>query len=205
MYFSVQDNTAQLCYQLMAGSIVPRPIAWISTRSAEGMDNLAPYSFFTVASCNPPVLAVTQVNPRDRAAKDTLNNLSAAGQCVVNIVSHDQAALMNASCADYPPTISEFDALGIARTASALVEPCGVAAAQVRFECRLREIKLISAEPMGGTMMLLDVLGIHVDDALLDNGQINPALLDAIGKLGGDGYSTTRDRFAMSRPVYSAG
>jgi flavin reductase (DIM6/NTAB) family NADH-FMN oxidoreductase RutF len=188
------------CYKLMVASITPRPIAWISSLSSIGVLNLAPYSFFTVASCNPPVLAVTQVNPRDRAAKDTLTNVRATGECVVNIVSEDQAAIMNASCATYPPEVSEFSALGIASEPSHRVSVAGVKAANVRFECRLREVLAISSLTMGGHMMLLDVINIFVNESMLIDGQIAANLLNTIGKLGGDSYTTTHERFEMARP-----
>jgi len=188
-------------YRLMTGSIIPRPIAWISTLSSANVLNLAPYSFFTVASCNPPVLAVTQVNPRDRVAKDTLTNLRATKECVVNIVSENLATVMNASCADYPADVSEFAALGIEAEPSHAVAVAGVKAAVVRFECVLREIIEVSSLPMGGTMMLLNVVNIYVNESVLLDGHIAPDLLDAIGKLDGDLYTTTRDRFEMQRPI----
>lgn len=189
------------CYTLLVGSVIPRPIAWISSLSNTGVLNLAPYSFFTVASCNPPVLAVTQVNPRDRAEKDTLANLRATQECVVNIVSENLATAMNASCGNYPPEVSEFLVLGIESEASQIVAVAGVKAASVRFECRLREVIVVSSLPMGGQMMLLDVVSIYVNESVLSEGQIAPHLLNAIGKLGADFYATTHKRFEMARPV----
>jgi flavin reductase (DIM6/NTAB) family NADH-FMN oxidoreductase RutF len=201
MYFDARTIDPQACYRLLAGSIIPRPIAWISTLSANGIPNLAPYSFFTVASCNPPVLSVTQVTPRNRPAKDTLTNLRATGDCVVNIVSAALADAMNATCADYPPEVDEFHAVGLERAPSQSVKPEGVKAAQVRFECRLHSVIEVSAAPSGGTIMLLDVVGIYVNDSVMHGQVIAPDLLDAVGKLGGDAYSTTRERFEMARPV----
>ncbi len=189
------------CYKLMVGSITPRPIAWISSLSTDGVLNLAPYSFFTVASCNPPVLVVTQVNPRDRAAKDTLTNLRATRECVVNIVTEDLAEIMNASCGDYPPDVSEFLALGIEREASHVVAVAGVKAASVRFECTLREIIEVSSLPMGGQMMFLDIVNIYVNESVLIANQIAPHLLNTVGKLGNDWYTNTQERFEMVRPV----
>jgi flavin reductase (DIM6/NTAB) family NADH-FMN oxidoreductase RutF len=162
--------------------------------------NIAPYSFFTVASCNPPVLSVTQVNPRDKANKDTLSNLLATKQCVVNIVSHDLVEQMNQSCANYPRNISEFDAVNITKVNSQLVAVPSVADAKVRYECTLREVITISDEPSGGKMMLLDVLGICINDEVLINGYIDPARLDAVGKMGGDYFSTSKDKFVLKRP-----
>lgn len=191
----------QECYRLLVGGVLPRPIAWISSLSATGVLNLAPYSFLTVASCNPPVLSVTQVRPRHRSDKDTLANLRVTRECVVNIVSADQALVMNATCADYPPEISEFAAVGVERVGSAIVAPDGVLHARVRFECRLREVIEVSALASGGSMMLLDVVHIHVDDEVLVQGSIAPNLLDPVGKMGGDTYTHTRDRFNLARPT----
>ena len=204
MNFNPQSIDPQACYRLLIASVVPRPIAWISTISAAGVANLAPYSFFTVASANPPVLCVTQVNPRGRLAKDTLTNLRASGECVVNIVSAELAAQMNATCANYPADVSEFSAVGVECEASVMVAAQGVKAAPVRFECRLREVIEVAPGASGGTLMLLDVINIHVADRVLVDQQIAPELLDAIGKLGADLYATTRERFDLARPVLAA-
>ena len=99
MVFDVAQLDAQQNYQLLIGGITPRPIAWISTRSKEGVDNLAPYSFFTVASCNPPVLLYTQVTQRSGNNKDTLQNLLETKECVVNIVNSALLEQMNATSA----------------------------------------------------------------------------------------------------------
>ena len=200
MFLDLTDNSNHSVYSYLVGGISPRPIAWVSTLSEEGVANIAPYSFFTVASCNPPVLSVTQVNPRDNANKDTLNNLLATKECVVNIVSHALVDQMNQSCANYPRDVSEFDAANIQRTPSQLVSVPSAAASKVRYECKLREVITISDEPSGGQMMLLDVVGIFLDDTVLVNGYIDPTRLDAVGKMGGDYFSTTKDKFALKRP-----
>lgn len=200
MFLDLTDNSNHSVYSYLVGGISPRPIAWVSTLSEKGVANIAPYSFFTVASCNPPVLSVTQVNPRDNANKDTLNNLLATKECVVNIVSHSLVDQMNQSCANYPRDVSEFDAANIQRTPSQLVSVPSVAASKVRYECKLREVITISDEPRGGQMMLLDVVGIFLDDTVLVNGYIDPTRLDAVGKMGGDYFSTTKDKFALKRP-----
>lgn len=200
MDFPCQHLDNQQLYRLLTALVMPRPIAWISSIGPDGAANLAPYSFFTVASLAPPVLLVSQVNPRTGQDKDTLRNLRANGDCVVNIVSHRLAAQMNASCASLPYGSSEFAAAGIASSPGRWVTAPGVAAAPARIECRLREVQQIGHGPMGGTLMLLDVLGISVDDAVLRDGLPDSQLLDVIGKLGGDGYSSIRQRFDMARP-----
>ena len=203
MFFDMADTSPRDTYQLLTGAVVPRPIAWVSTLSENGVANLAPYSFFTVASCKPPVLCVVQVNPRDRSEKDTLSNLQATRECVVNIVSHVLVDAMNTSCGDYPPEVDEFDKAGLKKSLSKFVIAPGVEDALVRFECNLREVKLIGEGALGGSMMLLDVLGVDVNDAAMREGRIANDLLDAVGKLAGDGYCTTRSNFDLARPKVS--
>ncbi len=200
MYFDTAQTSPRDNYQLLTGAVVPRPIAWVSTLSEHGVANLAPYSFFTVASCKPPVLCVVQVNPRNRTEKDTLANLQATRECVVNIVSHVLVDAMNTSCADYPPEVDEFAKAGLEKSLSKAVAAPGVQDALVRFECNLREVKLVGDGPMGGSMMLLDVLGLEVNEAAMRGGLIANDLLDAVGKLTGDGYCTTRSHFELERP-----
>ncbi|MDX1796187.1 MAG: flavin reductase family protein [Hydrogenovibrio sp.] len=198
-YDTAKLNTQQL-YPLLVGGIIPRPIAWVSTRSEQGVDNLAPYSFFSVASCNPPILTVTQVNAQNEADKDTLRNLKLTEECVINIVSADMAEQMNATCAGFPADVSEFEAVGIEACDSAVVAAKSVAKAKVRYECRLREILTLSEQPGGGKLMLLDVVAIHVDDNLLENGMIPSDRLQAVGKLGGNEYSHASEAFSLTRP-----
>lgn len=200
MHFDTAGIAPKHIYQLLVGGVTPRPIAWVSTISANGISNLAPHSFFTVASCAPPVLAFTHVNPQDGHEKDTLRNLRATRQCVINVVDAAHAEVMNASCGDYPHEVSEFEAVGIPSVASRSVVVPGVETAPVRFECGLREIQCISPLPLGGHLILLDVLHIVVDDRVWHDGLIDQQLLDAVGKLGGDRYARTRDQFEMKRP-----
>jgi len=144
MHYAIPTLSTPDIYSLLTGGVVPRPIAWVSTRSSQGVDNLAPFSFFTVVSVQPPVLAVVQVNPSNRPAKDTLANLRATKECVVNVVTQDLLDAMNATATEYPPEISEFDAAAIARSTSQWVAPPGVQDAQVRYECRLRDVLVVS-------------------------------------------------------------
>ncbi|MBQ4798131.1 flavin reductase family protein [Pseudoalteromonas sp. MMG006] len=200
MFLDLTKNKDLNVYSYLVGGISPRPIAWVSTLNEDGVANVAPYSFFTVASCNPPVLSVTQVNPRDKAIKDTLANVLATKECVVNIVSHSQVEKMNQSCANYASDVSEFDAANITKVASEMVAAPGVADSKVRYECKLREVITFSNEPGGGQMILLDIVGICVEDETFVDGYIDPTNLDSVGRMGGDYYATTRDKFAVKRP-----
>lgn len=201
MYLKTSDISTPELYPLLVEGVIPRPIAWVSTLSAAGIDNLAPYSFFTVASCNPPVLAITHINQANHQAKDTLANLQQTKNCVVNIVSANQADEMNGSCAAYPSEVSEFSALGIESVSSEVVAALSVKQSKVRYECCLRETIAISDLPAGGVLILLDIIGIYIEDSVYNEGHINANLLNTIGKLGGNDYATTIDQFSLQRPV----
>jgi len=200
MIFDVSELENQQKYRLLTGGIAPRPIAWISTRSAEGIDNLAPYSFFTVASCNPPVLLYTQVTPRSGIDKDTLKNLMATGECVVNIVNSDLLEKMNKTSASIDFDQSEFDFADIESCASHIVAPLSVKDSPVRYECTLRDTISMGDLPTGGTVILLDVKSIYVRDGLYEDGVISQQLVDSVGKMGGDTFSLTTSNIELTRP-----
>ena len=200
MLFDVSKLENQAKYRLLNGGVTPRPIAWISTRSTNGIDNLAPYSFFTVASCNPPVLLYTQVTQRSCIDKDTLQNLITTGQCVVNIVNADLLEKMNMTSASLNINESEFDFADVERCMSHKVIPHSVKGSPIRYECSLREIITISDLPTGGTVILLDVKSVYVRDDLYENGNINQQLVDSVGKMGGDHFSLTANNVEINRP-----
>jgi flavin reductase (DIM6/NTAB) family NADH-FMN oxidoreductase RutF len=200
MIFDVSNLKDQEKYRLLTGGITPRPIAWISTRSGANADNLAPYSFFTVASCNPPVLLYTQVTPRSGIDKDTLQNLVETGECVVNIVNTDLLEKMNMTSASLQIDESEFDFAKVESCASENVQPRSVKASPIRYECTLREVLPISDLPSGGTVVLLDVKSIYVRDDLYINENIDQQLVDSVGKMGGDLFSLTSTNVELTRP-----
>ncbi|PKG81694.1 flavin reductase family protein [Colwellia sp. 75C3] len=200
MNFDITELGVQEKYRLLNGGVTPRPIAWISTRSKEGVDNLAPYSFFTVASCNPPVLLYTQVTQRSGIDKDTLQNLTETGECVVNIVNSHLLERMNATSASIPIDESEFDLADVEHSSSSVVSPLSVTESPIRYECTLREVISIGDLPAGGTIVLLEVKSVYVRDDLYSDKGINQELIDSVGKMGGDGYSPTRNYVALNRP-----
>ena len=188
-------------YKLMIGMIVPRPIAFVSTVDAAGVRNLAPFSYFTACGSNPPVVCFsTAVRSGPRPYKDTLENVKATGEFVVNIVSEEFAAQMNATSASVPPEVDEFELSGLTPLASDLVKPPRVAESKAQMECRLHQIVPVSDRPGGGILVLGEVLRFHVLESLLDGYKIDPDKLNAIGRMGGPNYVRTRDRFEMQRP-----
>jgi flavin reductase (DIM6/NTAB) family NADH-FMN oxidoreductase RutF len=187
-------------YKLMIGMIVPRPIAFVSTVDAAGVRNLAPFSYFTACGSNPPVVCFsTAVRPGPRAYKDTLSNVEATGEFVVNIVSEEFAGEMNATAVDVPPEVDEFALAGLTPIASDLVKPPRVAESRAQMECRLHQIVRVSDKPGGGILVLGDVLRFHIDESIIDGFKIDPDKLNAIGRMGGPTYVRTRDRFDMQR------
>jgi len=200
MIFETSDLDANEIYRLLVGGITPRPIAWISTLSADGVANIAPYSFFNVASCNPPILWYSQVNPRNGQDKDTIRNLIATKECVVHIANTALLEKMNLSCALLPPEQSEFEFAEIESEPSHAVAALAVKHAPVRYECHLREVIQLSSLPSGGTVALLDVKSIYVDDRLWDGQMIDQQQLQSVGKMGGDFYSLSTNLRKLSRP-----
>ncbi len=198
--FNVSELAAQEKYRLLNGGVTPRPIAWISTRSSDNIDNLAPYSFFTVASCNPPVLLYTQVTQRSGVDKDTLQNLIETGECVINIVNAPLLEKMNMTSAGLAIDDSEFNFANVQSCSSHNVMPLSVKHSPIRYECSLRDIITISDLPAGGQVILLDVKYIYVHDTLYENGTINQALVNSVGKMGGDYFSLTTERVELTRP-----
>ena len=188
-------------YRLLVGSIVPRPIAFVSTLSATGVANLAPFSFFTAASANPPVVCFCpMIRGGERPKKDTLVNIEATKEFVVNIVSEDIAEKMNLCAGEYPPDADEFKISGLTPLPSDLVKPSRVKESRVNMECKLVEIVHVSPKLLGGSIVLGEVLRFHIDDALFDNYKIDPDKLHPIGRMGGPTYTRTTDRFDLQRP-----
>jgi flavin reductase (DIM6/NTAB) family NADH-FMN oxidoreductase RutF len=200
MIFDVSELERHEKYSLLNGGVTPRPIAWISTRSSDDVDNLAPYSFFTIASCNPPVLLYTQVTQRNGANKDTLQNLIETGECVVNIVNASLLEKMNMTSASLNIDESEFNFADVESCSSYKVTPRSVKESPIRYECTLRKIVPISDLPTGGTVILLDVKFVYVRDDLYKDGNINQQSIDSVGKMGGNLFSLTSKRVELNRP-----
>jgi flavin reductase (DIM6/NTAB) family NADH-FMN oxidoreductase RutF len=188
-------------YRLMVGIIVPRPIAFVSTISAEGVLNLAPFSFFTAISANPPVICFSpMIRGSDAKRKDTLENIEATREFVVNIVSEDFAAQMNITSAEFPPEIDEFAASGLTPAPSDLVKPPRARESRASMECRLLQTVHVSAKPLGGSLVIGEVVRFHIDDGIVQSFKVDPDGLKAIGRMGGPTYCRTTDRFDLVRP-----
>ncbi len=175
-------------YRLLINAIVPRPIAWITTQDAAGTVNLAPFSFFNGVTSSPPIIQVC-IAHRD-PQKDTLANLRATGEAVVHLVPGAELIAMHASGAEYPPTISEADALGLAHRPAERVRGRVLLAAEIAFECRV--VQLIPVGDPPTHLCLLEIVLAHVAPQVAQpDGLPDPHRLRAVARLGGRSYLTT--------------
>jgi len=181
-------------YRLLSTAVTPRPIGWISTTSPDGVDNLAPYSFFNVVAIDPPIVMFAPVGSTE--LKDTPRNVRETKQFVVNVVTRDLVEQMNATSATLPPGENEFDHVDIERAASVAVDPPRVAAANAAFECELYDW----IEVGGSVLILGEVVHAHVDESVLTDGQVDIESLDTVGRLSGSQYASTAERFSIDRP-----
>jgi len=189
-------------YKLLIGSVVPRPIALVSSLSGEGVPNLAPFSFFNAVCSKPPIVLFSTVVRDGGQPKDTLRNIEETGEFVVNIVSEDFAEKMNACSADYPPEVDEFAVSGLTPVKSNVVRPARVGESRISMECRLSQIvRFGDGEPGNGSTIFGEVLLFHVAGEVIDNFRINPATLKPVGRMGGPQYVRASDIFDLARPT----
>ena len=189
-------------YRILISAVVPRPIAWVSTLSG-GRLNLAPFSFFNVVSAKPPLLgfspSLRQVDGRP-APKDTLYNIRETGEFVVNVVTFAVAEAMNLTSGDYESSINEFEVAKLATRPSQVVRPPQVAQSPVSFECKVERIIDFGPEPPSGSLVIGEIVSVHIEENVLTDGQLDGEALDLIGRMGGTQYSRTTERFEMKRP-----
>ncbi|HEY9648452.1 MAG TPA: flavin reductase family protein [Chroococcidiopsis sp.] len=173
-------------YHLLTSIVAPRPIAWVSTISAEGTSNLAPYSFFNaVAGFPPTIMFSVSSRRREPHEKDTLRNIRQVGEFVCHVVDEAMAQSMVATAADYPPGVSEFEALHLEAIASVDVQPLRLVNAAVAMECKVTQI--VPVEGSSNTMVLGRVLRFHVRDELYRDslGLVDTAAMRPVTRLGG--------------------
>jgi len=187
-------------YKLLISSVVPRPIAWVSSVDASGVRNLAPFSYFMAITDDPPTIAFS-CSYRGAGAdgkKDTLRNVEATGEFVVNVVDDDRAAQMNVTSGDYPPEVDEFEMAGLSVAPGARVRAPRVADAPISMECRLDRVV-----PVGRANLVLGrIVYMHVRDGLYDaaTGRVDMRRLRPLGRLAGNLYTHVHDIFEMKRP-----
>lgn len=192
MEFDVSDLTLQETYLRMVQLITPRPIAWVSTLSVDGIANLAPFSFFSGVGANPPTVCFAPANNAQGKPKDTLENIRRSGEFVVNIVTESTAQAMHRSADDVAPEIDEFELSGVDKRESVKVNPPVVADAVAAMECTLHSAIALGTGPGGANLVIGNVVYFHVNDDLVDE-----KVIRTIGRVGRREYTEVRDTFRL--------
>ncbi|MDN7245380.1 flavin reductase family protein [Planococcus shenhongbingii] len=193
--FDPNQQTERENYKLLVGSVIPRPIAFVTSMSADGIVNAAPFSYFNIVSSDPPLLSVS-VQSRAGTPKDTARNAMATKEFVIHVVDETNVGEVNKTAASLPPEQSEIDLTELTLIDSEIVKVPSVEQTKVRFECRLEQ-----AVELGGTRLLIGrVVRFHIDESIYDNGRINPEILQPVSRLAGTNYAKLGEIFSMKRP-----
>ncbi len=195
-------------YFFMISAIVPRPIAFVSTKSAAGKTNLAPFSFFQGITSKPPLISVCIGHRRwdgKMVKKDSLRNIEETGEFVVNIVPEHLAPQVTQASAEYPPDVSEITETGLTPITSDVVKPPRIKECPINLECKLERVLMLGDPPLTG-MVIGEVVRIHVDESVWDaEGKVvDPEKLRPLSRLGGELYGKTREIFSLPRPDWQA-
>lgn len=186
-------------YRILIGSIAPRPVAWVGTRSKQGSNNLAPFSFYNCFSSKPPIIGFSTIPRTDGRKKDTLQNILDTRVFTLNAASHALVAQMSKSAATLEPDEDEFAYSGLEPAQAPHVDAPYVKQALLVFECTLHEVISFGNEPGSGNLILGEIRHILIDDSIYQNGRIDFEKLDPVGRLAGNWYSTIRDKFEVQR------
>ncbi|NOV02652.1 flavin reductase family protein [Paenibacillus planticolens] len=196
------NQTERENYKLLIGSIIPRPIAFVTSLSAEGVLNAAPFSYFTIVTADPPMVAVS-VQRKQGKRKDTSRNAMDRGEFVVHISDESYISQINQAAAALPPDESEVALSGLTPVESTKIAVPGIAEASIRMECVLEQ-----AIPLGGTegapsadLLIGRVVHFHIADALYENGHIDAQKLKPVSRLAGNSYAKLGEQFEIERPV----
>jgi flavin reductase (DIM6/NTAB) family NADH-FMN oxidoreductase RutF len=186
-------------YKILIGSIAPRPIAWVGSRSRQGANNLAPFSFYNCFSANPPIVGFSVIPRPDGRKKDTLSNILENPCFTLNCASYRLVKEMSKSSATLEPDEDEFEYAGLEAAEAIHINAPYVKAAQLVFECTLHEVISFGELPGAGNLVLGQIRHINIEDSLYKDGRIDFETLDPVGRLAGNWYSTIRDKFELQR------
>ncbi len=189
--------------RVLTGVVVPRPIAFVSTMSKDGLVNLAPYSFFNAVAYDPPTIVFSSSRQAGDKRKDTLSHIEETGEFVVNIVVDDIAEAMNRTAAEFPSEVSEFEIAGLTPAPSQQVRPPRVAESPVNMECRLLQVVPLGQGDHQHGLVIGQIVLMHIRDDIIEGHRINHQRLKPTGRLAGSMYCHTSEVFEMVRPVYT--
>ena len=191
-------------HRLLLASVVPRPIAFVSTLDASGVSNLAPFSYFNIVASRPALVSISigqRVWQGQRQKKDTLQNIEALGEFVVNVATEALLDQVNQSSADYPPGVSEIEATGLTPIPAHRVRPPRIAECPIHLECVLRQVVSLGDQPQVG-LVIGEVIHYHAADEVLDEAGVpDPNRLRPLARLGGTLYSGLGPIYSLERPI----
>jgi flavin reductase (DIM6/NTAB) family NADH-FMN oxidoreductase RutF len=176
-------------YKLLIGTVIPRPIAWVSTVSADGIQNIAPFSFFNAFGAQPVILGFAPMATDDRPQKDTLANIKAVGEFVINIATEATLAQMDTTGRPWPPEADEFAIAGLTPAPSTVVKPPRIAESPINFECKLFSLVPLGEGEGSSTLVLGRAVHLRVAGDVLRDGKIDPLLLKPVARMGGPFYA----------------
>jgi flavin reductase (DIM6/NTAB) family NADH-FMN oxidoreductase RutF len=202
MYMKIDpgEMTRKDFYNTLLAALNPRPIAWVSTVGEDGVFNLAPFSFFQAVSAKPPVVCFSVASKRDGRKKDTLRNVESGRDFVINTVNEVLADAMNQTSAEYPPEVDEFKETGLTPIKSDRVKSPRVAESPVNLECQVNQIIEFGESPEFGSLIIGEVVCMHVKDEYCVDGKVDGWKLMNIGRLWGKYYCRITDTFEMTMP-----
>jgi len=186
-------------YKFLIGGVAPRPIAWVGTRSQDGTNNLAPFSFYNAFSSTPPIVGFSTIPRLDGRKKDSLQNVLDTGCFTLSAVSHRLVQQMSKSAALLEPEEDEFAYAGLEPAKAEKVNAPYVKDAQLVFECTLNQVISFGDVEGAGNLVLGQIINIRIDDNIYDNGYVDFEKLDPVGRLAGNWYATIRDKFELTR------
>ena len=200
MQFDIQHTESSALYKLLTGTVIPRPIGWISTIDANGINNLAPFSFFNVVSEDPPHVMFSTVRTGNKN-KDTLNNIILNKQFVVNLVTEDVVEQMNTTSQSVASDVDEFELANVTPIDSISVKPKRVKESLVHFECEMVHHYFIESHQNGGACIIIGkIITMHIDDSILqENHRINLETYKPVARLAGSNYSKMGEIFSIKR------
>lgn len=201
MEINTSEIDRQEKYKLLIGSVLPRPIAWITSVSETGIVNAAPFSYFNVACVEPMMVSIAIIRKPGGVLKDTARNIAETKDFVINMVDCQNVDAVNQSSADYPAYLSEVDEIGLTKQPSVQVNAPRLAEARLHFECRLHQIVPLG-EPATSDLIIAQVVHVHVADELFYDGKIDTKQFAPVSRLAGHSYATLGDLFDRPRPVY---
>jgi flavin reductase (DIM6/NTAB) family NADH-FMN oxidoreductase RutF len=206
--FDPKSLSTSKLHGLLLSAVSPRPIAFASTIDVNGNANLSPFSFFNVFSANPPILVFSPARRvKDNSIKDTLKNIMATKEVVINVVSFDMVHQVSLSSTQYPEGVNEFEKAGLTMLKSEVVKPFRVAESPVQFECKVNDIIELGKEGGAGNLIICEIVKFHIDeDVLDDDGSINQVKLDLVARAGGSYYSRAKKGFfEIPKPLSALG